>query len=695
MVVANKLPPVCGYLLFILLITTVYYSLYHPHHYNNLTDHQTKSQNMFLALSSNNTISSYLNSLTKHPHLAGTKPSLETTQFVQTHFQNLNFETHRVSYQTLLSYPVNTLVSVGFLNGTVLDLSLDEKGMFDFDVVRPYHAYSPSGSVNAKVVYVNYGREEDYVKLSLIGVYNVSGCLVIVKKSDFLSRGNVVKIAESKGAVGVLLFAKRDDFQFGIERGTVMRGIGDPLSPGWGAVEGAERLSMDDSEVLKKFPKIPSLPLSLANAYVILGSLGGPVVPKEWGDDDENGDSMATRWRVGPGHTLVNLTYQGENKVANIHNVFAIIRGSEEPDRFVLLGNHRDAWTYGAVDPNSGTAALLDIARRYALMMRKGWNPRRTVILCSWDAEEFGMIGSTEWVENNLINLRAKAVSYLNVDCAVQGPGFFAGATPQLDDLILEVIKKIKDPDSEGKTLHDKWQASGKSPNIVRLSGVDSDFAPFLHHAGVPAVDLYYGQDFPVYHTAFDSYNWITTHADPLFHRHVAIAGVWGLLGLRLADDLILPFNYRAYAAQLREYEDSLRNLLAGTISLDPLTKSIQELDFAAKEAGNEAEKIREQESRDGSPVFRMRGLNDRLMLAERGFLDADGLEERKWFKHLIYGPSGDSDSKLTFFPGISDAISRSSRMSRKDGQADIQHEVWRVARAIKRAASALQGEVF
>ncbi|CBI23457.3 unnamed protein product, partial [Vitis vinifera] len=240
----------------------------------------------------------------------------------------------------------------------------------------------------------------------------------------------------------------------------------------------------------------------------------------------------------------IKAMLQVEKKIATIHNVFAIIRGSEEPDRYVLLGNHRDAWTYGAVDPNSGTAVLLDIARRYALMMRQGWQPQRTIVLCSWDADEFGMIGSTEWVEQNLLNLGSKVVAYLNVDCAVQGPGFFAGATPQLDNLLIEVAKKVQDPDSESMTIYDNWMITNKVINIQRLSGVDYDFAPLLQHAGVPSVDLYYGRDFPVYHTAFDSYNWMTNHGDPLFQRHVAVAGVWGLLALHLADDPILPFNY-------------------------------------------------------------------------------------------------------------------------------------------------------
>ncbi|KAG5243850.1 glutamate carboxypeptidase [Salix suchowensis] len=566
-----------------------------------------------------------------------------------------------------------------------VDISESEK------IVAPYHAYSPSGTVHAKVVFVNYGREVDYNALGVLGV-NVSGCVVLARKGGGLNRGVVVKIAESKGAVAVLLYAEEGRVSGGVERGTVMRGAGDPLTPGWAGVEGGERLGLEDSEVLERFPKIPSLPLSFGNADVILGSLGGRVVPPEWRHPLIGGlgfyGSDLGRLRS------TSLTRLGEKKVKIIHNVFAVIKGLEEPDRHVILGNHRDAWTYGAVDPNSGTAALLDIARRYALLMQKGWKPRRTIILGSWDAEEFGMVGSTEWVEQNLVNLGAKAVAYLNVDCAVQGPGFFAGATPQLDNLVIDVTKKVKDPEAEGATVYEKWAAKNQVNTIQRLSGVDSDFAPFLQHAGIPSIDIYYGRDFPVYHTAFDSYEWLTKHADPLFHRHVVVAGIWGLLALHLADESILPFDYLTYVEQLQRHTGSLSKLLDRSISLHPLVNSIQELASAARGVEYEIKQLRGQESRGDHVDLKLRALNDRLMLAERGFLDVEGLQGRQWFKHLIYGPPSDYESKLEFFPGIADALSQSTRKSQQNRQAAIQHEIWRVARAIERAASALQGNL-
>ncbi|KAL0426632.1 UNVERIFIED_CONTAM: putative glutamate carboxypeptidase AMP1 [Sesamum latifolium] len=291
--------------------------------------------------------------------------------------------------------------------------------------------------------------------------------------------------------------------------------------------------------------------------------------------------------------------------MTTIHNVFAVIKGSEEPDRSVLLGNHRDAWTFGAVDPNSGTAALLDIARRLALLMRLGWNPRRTIILCSWDAEEFGMIGSTEWVEQNLVNLGSKAVAYLNVDCAAQGPGFFVSATPQLDDLLVEVTKQVKDPESENLYLYERWAAANKGVN---------------------------------------------------------------------------------------EYKNVLTTLLEGTVSLDPIAAAIQEFIAAANETEEEAKKLRVDQNIDESTVLRRRMLNDRLMLTERGFLDSEGLRGRQWFKHLVYGPRGITESKIAFFPGIGEAMS--GRMNEEEREATIRHEMWRVARAIQRGAIALRGEL-
>ncbi|XP_054825004.1 probable glutamate carboxypeptidase AMP1 isoform X2 [Prosopis cineraria] len=583
-----KPSPLGAFVLVLILCILGFYTLYFPHSFSpSFTSHNASHfRQVFLSSSSNSTIASYLRDLTLHPHLAGTKLGSDTARYVLDHFRDLGLQTHTVNYKALLSYPLHSSISAHFSDGSCSEFPLGEmvrSNKFDEDVVPPYHAYSPSGSAYAMAVFVNYGRDEDYRALRVLGV-NVSGCIVLARKGSGLTRGAVVEKAETYGAVAVLIYTDGDRFGNGFERGHVMRGIGDPLSPGWAGVDGGESLDLEDSEVLKRFPKIPSMPLSTEIAETILHSLVGAEVPQEW---KSSLGSKVLR-HVGPGPTMLNFTYQGEKKVVGIQNVFAVIKGSEEPDRLVLLGNHRDAWTYGAVDPSSGTAALLDIARRFSLLLHIGWTPRRTIILCSWDAEEFGMIGSTEWVEQNLINLGSKAIAYLNVDCAVQGSGFFASSTPQLDSLILEVSKKVKDPDSTSTTVYENWAAVSGNYNILRLSGLDSDFAPFVQHAGVPSIDVYYGRDFPVYHTAFDSYDWMIQYGDPFFLRHVAVTGVWGLLALHLADDLILPFNYHSYVDQLQVYKNRLSNFLDQSISLHPLTASIQDFASAVEEFDDE-----------------------------------------------------------------------------------------------------------
>lgn len=313
-------PPLCTFLTIILLCILSFYTLHYPSSSSSSSStiqRVAHFRQMFVTLSTNSTIATYLRALTLHPHLAGTKPSLETAHYVRTHFKDQGLNTHTVKYQTLLSYPTYASLSAYFSNGTRLDLPLNEVGRRSFnrksggdigeDVVQPYHAYSPSGSAYSKAVFVNYGKDEDYRVLGVLGV-NVSGCIVVVRKSEFLPRSEVVSKAGAHGAVAVLLYAEEEmkRFRKGFERGTVMKGLGDPLSPGWAAgVDGAERLDLEDSEVLNRFPKIPSMPLSAEAADIILGSLGGPVAPPEW-----KGNLKSMVSRVGPGPTVVNFTYQ-------------------------------------------------------------------------------------------------------------------------------------------------------------------------------------------------------------------------------------------------------------------------------------------------------------------------------------------------------------------------------------------------
>uniref|UniRef100_A0A453M0L4 Peptidase M28 domain-containing protein n=2 Tax=Aegilops tauschii subsp. strangulata TaxID=200361 RepID=A0A453M0L4_AEGTS len=343
---------------------------------------------LFLSLSpgANASIAADLLTLTSGPHLAGTPGAAGVAAHVLSRLRAAGLRTLTREYAPLLSYRAHASLALLAADRSLLaHLSTDEPADPGRRVVRPYHAYAPSGAAVAEAVFVNLGREEDLAALDRLGVSLRGRVAVAVRGGGY--RGGVVARAAGRGAVAVLIAGRADG---GVERGTVLLGgPGDPLTPGWAAADGAERLGFDHEAVRRRFPTIPSMPVSADTASAIVRSLGGPALPAEWraglGLEGHAGG-------VGPGPTLVNFTYQEDRKMATIKDIFAVIKGREEPDRYVILGNHRDAWTYGAVDPNSGTAALLDVARRLGIMLRSGWTPRRTIILCSWDAEEFGMV---------------------------------------------------------------------------------------------------------------------------------------------------------------------------------------------------------------------------------------------------------------------------------------------------------------
>ncbi|PHT73489.1 hypothetical protein T459_24274 [Capsicum annuum] len=287
----------------------------------------------------------------------------------------------------------------------------------------------------------------------------------------------------------------------GVQVGSVYDGIGDPTTPGWPSTGECERLSDKEVENTGNVPLIPLLPISWADGDAIIRTIGGKVANVDW-----QGGEDSPIYRVGLGPAIANLSYEGKQVIITIQNVIAVIEGEEEPDRFVILGNHRDAWTFGAVDPNSGTATLLmvlfliETALSLEKLQKIGWKPRRTIVLCNWDAEEYGLvdpssllIGLAEWVEENREMLAARVVAYLNVDCAVQGGPFRASATLQLDDIIIEAARQVQDPDNSSQTIYQSWLASDNDTTLGRLGGAGSDYAAFVQHIGTPALDMSFG----------------------------------------------------------------------------------------------------------------------------------------------------------------------------------------------------------
>ncbi|KAJ9688301.1 hypothetical protein PVL29_014143 [Vitis rotundifolia] len=669
------------------------------------------------SLSDNASISHHLYTLTRRPHIAGSKANADAAAYVLSTLSSYAVRSHIVSYDVALTYPVSrslTLIRPTPEPSTTFDLRQE---IYDGDpyadvaseVVPTFHAYAKSGTVAGPVVYVNYGRVEDYEVLKEMGV-SVEGTVVLARYGKIF-RGDIVQNAFAAGAIGAVVYTDRKDYgggggdarwfpddkwmpPSGVQVGSVLTVDGDPTTPGWASTrDECERLSEEEVENGGGVGMIPSLPISAADGEAIMRTIGGQVANDDW-----QGSTDAPVYRVGPGPAILNLSYTGEQKITTIQNVFGVIEGTEEPDRFVLLGNHRDAWTFGAVDPNSGTATLLEVAQRLRKLQKRGWRPRRTIVLCNWDAEEYGLTGSTEWVEENREMLASKAIAYLNVDSAVSGAGFYASATPQLDELLKQATQQVQDPDNSSQSIYESWVGSSNSPIIGRLGGGGSDFAAFVQHVGIPATEISFGAGYPVYHSMYDDFIWMKNFGDPNFHRHAAVASIWGLVALRLADEEFLPFDYLSYAYELQKSAKELEGEISDKgINLIPLFKAIEKLKRAATKINHQRKEIEENKGWESiwkKEHLKVRELNDRLMMAERAFTDRDGLLGRPWYKHLIYGPLKHDDYGSKSFPGIDDAIEKAKSQSTEKSWSLVQHEVWRVSRAVIDASLVLNGEL-
>ncbi|CAL9166032.1 unnamed protein product [Musa hybrid cultivar] len=668
---------------------------------------------LFLSLGDNATAARHLLALTRSPHVAGTPANADAASYVRSALSAASFPAHVASYDVLLSYPVLRSLALSpspppsSAPATAFHLVQEIYPGLPYadaaaEALPAFHAYARSGSAAGPAVYANYGRVEDFANLRAMGV-NVTGAVVLARYGK-IYRGEIVRNAAAVGAAAAVVYTDSKDYSgdrwfpdgpgmppSGVQAGSTYRGIGDPTTPGWPSSAGCERLSAAEVATSGMTPGIPSLPVSARDGEAIQRSIGGQAAPHDW-----QGGEGAPVYRLGPGPGFLNLTYIGNETLATIENVCAMIEGEDEPDRYVILGNHRDAWTFGAVDPNSGTAALLEIAQRLGKLRKRGWRPRRTIVFCNWDAEEYGLIGSTEWVEENKEMLASRAIAYLNVDCAAGGPGFHASTTPQLDEIIKQATKKVQDPDNFSQMVYDSWVNSNDSKLIGRLGGRGTDFAAFVQHVGVPSVDLFFGGGYPVYHSLYDDFVWMQKFGDPLFHRQVAVASIWGLVALRLADDEFLPFNYISYALELQGSTKTLEDQVSGMpVTFTPLYRSIEELEKAATNIDKEKKALELEVGLVGrrKDLLKVRELNDRLMMAERAFTDPEGLFHREWYKHLIYGPSLHDDYGSNSFPGIDDAIEKAKSLNTSDSWRFVQHEVWRAARVVTQASLVLHGK--
>jgi N-acetylated-alpha-linked acidic dipeptidase len=617
----------------------------------------------------------HLRFLTEEPHIAGSKRNYELAVYVRDKFKEYGLEdVELVEYQVLLSFPKDIIVEM--VEPALFKATLREEGYpvdkdsFNGQVSIGFNAYSASGEVTAPVVYVYGGNPEDYDRLSEMGI-DIKGKIALVRYSEPYSyRGFKALTAQRRGAAGLLIYSDPSDdgyvrgdvFPNGpwgpeshIQRGGIPFDFivpGDPLTPGWASIPGARRLKPEESEIL---PKIMAVPLSHKEARPFLENLAGPAVPQEW----QGG--LPLTYHVGPGPAKVHLKVEMDNSVGSIWNVVGKIKGREEPEKWVVLGNHRDAWVYGAVDPSSGTAAMLGLAQNLGQLVKDGYRPKRSLIFCNWDAEENTLTGSTEWAEQHADKLKKDGVVYINVDSAASGPNFGAAAVPSLGDLMLQITHEVLDP-CTGETIYEAMKLfkqgkdqTGETRLIETRVGSGSDHTAFLNFVCMPVLGMGFDGPYGVYHSQYDDFYWMSHFGDPEFRYHATLATLWGMAALRLANAQICPFDYEAYAGEIGSYVKEI--LSPGEKSISPglnlLVSRIESFQKTARELNIHIERLLSQESKVSSEILQV--LNAALMQAERDFGFPWGIPKRPWFKHLIYA------CKFTYapevLPGLTEAV--------------------------------------
>jgi N-acetylated-alpha-linked acidic dipeptidase len=686
-----------------------------PTHVFGYTDFsaQAKLDAAFQAVPDAALAGQHLKILTAEPHWASSPEDKKTADYVAQKFRDAGLKTEIVPFSVYLNKPIKIEIEAFGAGGKKLmsgptpehvDPTAYGGDPFQDDprVLPAFNGSSPSGDVTADVVYANFGTLADFKKLAELGI-SVKGKIVIVRYGANF-RGVKVMIAQQYGAAGVIIYsdpaddgyAKGDMYPRGpwrpesaVQRGSVQFlpiYAGDPSTPGIAAtpdLDPAKRV-MDPAKMNQ--PSIPANPLSYKDASPILQALDGPESPREW-----QGALPFTYHLGGTGAVKVHMHLEQEYKLRTIWDVVGSIDGTDpaEKDNWVVAGNHRDAWVYGAVDPNSGTAAMLETVHGLGALLKQGWKPKRRIVICSWDAEEEGLVGSTEWVEAHMAPL-ANAVAYFNTDVGVSGPNFTASAVPSLKVFVRDVTQEVSSP--RGGTVYDQWKKDQQETDArdkttehpaetgVRIGtlGSGSDFTPFFQHAGVPSTDI--GSDGPygVYHSVFDNYNWFIKNADPTFVFEQQQARVFGLEILHMADADFLPYDYKLYGTEVASYLDAAEKR-AGDAHM--------KLDFSAADAAAKRFAVAgahvatvEAALTAGSHAM----LNAALRKAESALLTDAGLPHRPWYRHAIYDPGEFTGYAAVVIPGVNEGIDA-------EDAARTQEQIAILAGALNRSAVILE----
>ncbi len=653
---------------------------------------------------------------TQEPHVAGSKRNNELAEYIRDEWQKQGLEDVIIRrYDVYGTNPKHAELEMiaptkytALLRETPLPGDDDSKNPA---ISGAWTGMSISGEVTAPVVYAHSGNPEDYALLRSNGI-NVKGKVVLVRYSNPYSyRGFKALTAQREGAAALLIYSDPQEDgdkkgkvdphgpwgpEYHIQRGAITYDFmvpGDPLTPGWASVPGAKRISIEDA---MSAPKIMALPLSWHDAKPLLEKMDGPAAPENW----QGG--LPFQYHLGGERVKVHLKIEMENGTQPYYVVEGRIRGSDLPDEWIVLGNHRDAWVFGAVDPSSGTASMMELTRALGQLTKDGMRPRRTIVVCSWDGEEVGLTGSTEWGEQFADELRNKAVAYINVDEATSGPNFHGQAVASLAPMLVETSRTLNDP--AGKSLYDAWKSTveqerreGNKSGQFSSSGVlddtladtrigsGSDHTVFLNFVGVPVLGLGFEGDYGVYHSAYDDFFWMNHFGDPGYRYHTLMSQLWGVTSLRLANADLLPFDFAKYASNIRQFVSDLakanEKMMWGQppsavqssearqhppLDLKPVLDAIDNFESAGKKLN---ESLARKLATGKIDAELAATLNHGMMQVERNWLNPDGIPERPWFKHILYG------ARFTYahleLPGLTEAVEKQDWATAKQ-QAEI-----------------------
>lgn len=626
-------------------------------------------EDLFVSLPKSERFREHLRELTKLPHPAGSAANKAVADYMEKVMADAGMDAVQEPYDIYLPTGPGE-IAIELVTPIRLPLNnqeyiLPEDPFSQQDVGPGWNSYSGSGDVTAEVVYANYGTKEDFEKLAELGI-SVEGKIVLARYGGNF-RGYKAKFAEAAGAAGLIIYTDPEDSGYmrglaypegtyfsesTIQRGSVLTldYSGDPLTPFEPALplDGDTKVERLDPKDLA-FHTIPVTPIPYGSAKEILGRMKGEVVPGAW----QGGLPFTYRITGGP-ELKVRLMVQQEKDMVRVQNVVGTLEGSTYPDEWIIMGAHYDAWVHGASDPNSGTAMLLCVAEALGELVKQGYRPQRTIKIAHWDAEEHGIIGSVEWVEQYREELDAKAIAYFNADGACSGLNFGGSSAPSLKGLLVEATKVVPYTDQE-ISVYDHWISrqtdKSKGPRIGNLGG-GSDHLGFYAHLGIPSLGA--GMRGPtLYHSAYDDFHWYKTFADPEFQSGPTVAKVFGIMSLRLANADILPLDIGRYGTDLtthiRNAEKSIQ-AYAADYKVDQLLAAVDRL---AESAATYEQRVKEQLSSGKLKGKRLEQLNSILIGLDRAFIDEQGMAYGKWFRSLYASSDPYSGYASWMLPGL------------------------------------------